>query len=58
MRLEDTHLWKDYYNGSEEEGWQDADPFDKDRQNPTDIFDEYSEDDYPDIFNKTKKPIF
>ncbi len=38
MSIEDTHLWKDYYDGCEEEGWQDADPFDKDCQ---DIFDTY-----------------
>lgn len=61
MGIEDTHLWKDYYDGCEEEGWQDADPFDKDSQDAYDaIWDDYSmdrdefeEDNYdPDFFDE------
>ena len=45
MSVEDTHLWKDYYDGSEEEGWQDADPFDKDQQDSWDFYDENIDND-------------
>ena len=46
MRVEDTHLWKDYHNGCEEEDWQDQDPFEMDKEK--DIFDYHWEEDYSD----------
>jgi len=61
MGIEDTHLWKDYYDGCEEEGWQDADPFDKDNQDPFDTYfdegdiygDDFEEENYdPDFFGE------
>ena len=44
MWVEDTHLWKDYHNGCEEEDWQDQDSLEQDKEK--DIFDYYKEDDY------------
>ncbi len=55
MRLERTHLWNDYYDGSEEEGWQDADPFDKDRQDVLGIFEDESLDENDWDYSKYKK---
>jgi len=55
MRLERTHLWNDYYDGSEEEGWQDADPFDKDRQDVLGIFEDENPDENDWDYSKYKK---
>lgn len=44
MWVENTHLWKDYHNGCEEENWQDQDPFEQDKEK--DIFDDDTEDIY------------
>lgn len=55
MGVEDTHLWKDYYDGSEEEGWQDADPFDQDQQDVLGIFEDENPDENDWDYSKYKK---
>ena len=44
MSVEDTHFWRDYYDGSEEENWQDADPVDKDNVKSNGVYDGFWED--------------
>lgn len=55
MWLERTHLWNDYYDGSEKEGWQDADPFDQDQQDVLGIFEDENPDENDWDYSKYKK---
>ena len=52
MWVENTHLWKDYHNGCEEEDWQDQDPIEMDKEK--DIFSESMEE----IYNDYRSSIF